>query len=127
MVKESTSFSVTSDADAQFVRKHVVVQFQLNTRVHNLHALFRASCCRLELPSAFTIEGVFRTAVDKGVLLYNYGDGAPTSGDVFLLELYDGVLYLVLRLDGVVRRFPLSERRLSDGQEHYFKIERDRR
>ena len=60
------------------------------------------------------------------MLLYNSGD--QRQGDFLLLELSDGMLYLLMRLDGQVYRFPFQGGDdLNDGQEHYFKIERDRR
>lgn len=80
---------------------------------------------RLELSSQWTLEGAFRTLVERGILLFN-GAG-QVGGNFILLEFYDGILYLVLDTGEGVQRFALSEGALNDGVVHSFKIERNRR
>ena len=62
----------------------------------------------------------FRTQEPHGLMLYN--GGKPGTRDFVAVEMYDGVVYLVIDLGDGVHRYPFSFDALNDGEPHKLTI-----
>ena len=84
----------------------------------------------LQLPpytalSAGSIAFNMRTIEAHGLILYN--GGRPGTPDFIAIEMYDGILYLVLDLGGGPQRYKFSDDRVDDGEPHYVLVNRNGR
>lgn len=73
-----------------------------------------------------TLEFNFKTAEPNGLILFS--GGARGRRDFIAVEVYDGIVFLVLDMgDGVVKRFPFGTtlHRVDDDRPHYIRIDRD--
>ena len=78
---------------------------------------------RLRFSTGGKIELSFRTTSPHGLLLYN--GGRLGSAHFIALELYDGIVYLVMNLGGGAQRYALSAtQRVDDGRTHAVRIDR---
>lgn len=86
----------------------------------------------LRLPSwdavqSGTLEVNFKTAEPHGLMLFN--GGATGRRDFIAVEVYDGLVFLVLNMGDGVQRFPFGTtyHKIDDDQPHYIRIDRNHR
>lgn len=74
-----------------------------------------------------TLEFNFQTAEPNGLILFS--GGAGERKDFIAVELYDGLVFLIMDMGNGVQRFPFGtiNHKVDDDQPHYVRIDRDQR